>query len=158
MGKNNEMSCSGREIKARMRGAGSAQGSSAGDAGEDTEPPLAVLAGLPGHQPRVGSAQVPGAPRRVHGEGRFATILGFAPTSPSMRRLPGRAWGHRIRPVPTKRCHCCWGGGGCRAAGSAAVKPRRSSRQGRRPTTPTLPGSNSTSASTATSCTPAGTP
>lgn len=84
--------------------------------------------------------------------------LGFLPISPSTHWLPGRTWGHGTHPVPTKSCHCCWGGGGCRAAGSAAVKPRRSSRQGRRPTTPTPPGSNSMSASTAMSCTPAGTP
>lgn len=69
-----------------------------------------------------------------------------------------KVWGHGTHPVPTKSCHCCWGGGGCRAAGSAAVKPRRSSRQGRRPMTPIPPGSNSTSALTAMSCTPARTP
>lgn len=111
---------------------------------------------------------MPGAPWRPYGAGSSATMkpgsppglaLDFLPTSPSMHWLPGRARGHGTHPVPTKSCcHCCWGGGGCRAAGSAAVKPRRSSRQGRQPMTPTPPGSNSTSASTAMSCTPAGTP
>lgn len=49
--------------------------------------------------------------------------LGFLHTLPSMHWLPGRAWGHGTHSVPTKSCHCCWGGGGllgCRVSSSKA--------------------------------------
>lgn len=116
----------------------------------------ATLVGFPGHRLRVGSARCQSPMEATWGRGfhHHETWNCFLPTS---AWLPGRARGRGAHPVPTKSCPCCWGGGGCRAAGSAAVKPRRSSRQGRRPMTPTPPGSNSTWASIAMSCTPAGT-
>lgn len=114
-----------------------------------------------------GICQVPKAPWRMYGAGGSTTMkpgthpglaLGFLHTLPSMHWLPGRAWGHGTHSVPTNSVIVVGVVVACWAAGSAAVKPRRSSRQGRQPMTPTPPGSNSTSASIAMSYTPAGIP
>lgn len=102
LGKTNKMSCSSRDIKAQMRGAVQAQGFSVENAREDTEPLLAVLAGLPSHQLWVGSTQMPGVLRRILGRGGFATTQSLCsafspPQSPctGYREGPGH-----VGPIP----------------------------------------------------------
>lgn len=104
LGKTKKMSCSSREIKAQMREAVQTQRFSVGNVREDTEPLLAVLAGLPSHQLWDGSTQMPGVPRRILGRGGFASTQSLCsafspPHSPctGYRKGPGD-----VGPIPSQ--------------------------------------------------------